>query len=81
MIDYTAVIAKFNSAIPESKVVRVVDYDKEHYLVEAMNGQNGAFYGIDKWTDMVTLFIPSLEIEKFFEAIEKRTLYCSYEDS
>lgn len=68
----------FGKAYPKLIITRVIDYDKRHFVIEAVENMKspdygGSFYGVDKKTKEVTGFFPSLDIEAFFDAMENRT--------
>ena len=75
------IIEHFNDQFPKLMVTRVIDYDNQHYVVEAVRNVNVAdynspYYGVDKKSGKITSFIPSIDLDAFFEAMEKHTLYC-----
>lgn len=74
------VIKHFNKSFPDLTVTRVIDYDRKHYVVEALRDINSAdyncpYYGVDKNSGKITSFIPTLDLDAFFDAAENRTLY------
>ena len=85
MMSVTKAIKSFLAKFPKLTVVRCVDYDNEHYVIEAVKDVNAVdyndpFYAVDKRNGEVTLFVPGLDLDAFFEAVENRTLYLTYED-
>ena len=80
MISSNESIKLFKSKNPNLTVTRCMDYDKNHYVVEAVENidssePNGSFYGIDKRNGKITGFIPALDLDEFFDAIDNRTIY------
>lgn len=80
MISYKDAIAFFNKRLPTLVVTRCIDYDETHFVIEAVESldtanYNSPYYGVDKRTGKVTSFIPSLDLDAFFEAVEDRTVY------
>lgn len=78
-------IKTFSAKFPKLTVVRCVDYDNEHYVIEAVKDVNGVdyndpFYAVDKRNGTVTSFIPGLDLDTFFEAVENRTVYLTYDE-
>lgn len=76
----TEVIKKFKREFPELTITRVLDYDKRHFVVEAVKSldisdYNCPYYGVDKRTGKITSFIPTFDLDAFFDAIENRTIY------
>lgn len=79
-MDFSEAIKKFKREFPELTITRVLDYDKRHFVVEAVKSldtsdYNCPYYGVDKRTGKVTSFIPTFDLDEFFDAIEKRTVY------
>ena len=73
-------IAKFTSKFPELTATLVIDYDKDHFVIEALKNidvadYNSPYYGVDKRNGNVTSFIPQLDLDAFFEAVGNRTVY------
>ena len=80
MMNYKQAIIAFRKKFPKLTVTRCIDYDKEHYVVEALENvnvpnYNSPYYGVDKRTGKITGFIPAFDIEGFNEAVVKRTVY------
>lgn len=76
-------IKRFKSQFPELIVLRCIDYDDKHFVIEAVENlditdYNDPYYGVDKDTGEVTGFIPSLDLDAFFDAVEERTVFTSY---
>lgn len=69
----------FKRANPKLTVTMLIDYDRDHYVVEAVKDLNvmefDPFYGIDKRTHAITGFTPAADIEEFYKALRERTLY------
>ena len=73
-------IVNFTSKFPELTVTLVIDYDKDHFVIEALKNigvadYNSPYYGVDKRNGNVTSFIPQLDLDAFFEAVDNRTVY------
>jgi len=63
---------------PDLEVVKVMDYDDLHFVVETSDGHTDSmsmdpYYGVDRKTGEVTSFSPSADIEKFFEMLERNS--------
>ena len=76
------VLERFRQKYPNLRVLSIVDYDQNHYVVEAVDKKNKVdyndpFYGVHKVTGQISYFTPAFDPEKFIEACEKRTLYRS----
>lgn len=70
----------FSTKFPELTVTKCFDYDDQHFVVEAVKDTskpdyNSPYYAIGKKDKRITGFIPSLDLDSFFDAIEKRTVY------
>ena len=70
----------FKKKFPKLIITRCIDYDSEHFVVEAVenvsaSNYNDPYYGVDKRSGKITSFIPSLDLDAFFEAIDERTVY------
>lgn len=80
---YKSITDIFNKRFPNLTVIRIIDYNDEHYVVEALEDlnktdSNSSLYGLHKKTGKVTSFFPSEDLDYFFDAVENRTLWCSY---
>lgn len=80
MITSERVIQHFKRQFPKLVVTRVIDYDTIHYVVEAVRDlkvpdYNCPYYGVDKRTGEITSFIPTFDLDEFFNALETRTIY------
>ena len=69
-----AFLKKFPNLIPK----QIIDYDDEHYIIEALPegvevSYDDPFYGVDKNTGQVTYFSIGPERVKFFDALENRS--------
>ena len=76
----TKAIRAFKAKFPKLIVTRVIDYDREHFVVEALENlskpnYNNPYYGVDKKTYKITGFIPSFDMDAFIDAVENRTVY------
>ena len=83
MMSHKSIADIFNKRFPKSTVIRIIDYNEEYYVVEASEDPNSAdtsssLYGLHKKTGKVTSFSPSVDLDYFFDAVENRTLWCSY---
>lgn len=70
----------FSKKHPNLTITRCIDYDEDHYVLEAVKNLNAenygdTFFGVDKNSGEITGFLPALEIDYFFEALESRTVY------
>lgn len=79
-MDYRKTIAVFTKKFPNLTVTRCIDYDKRHFVIEAVEDttatdHNSPYYGVDKKTGKITGFVPALDLDAFFDAVEKRTIY------
>ena len=84
-MNFKQAIETFSAKFPKLIVVRCIDYDNEHFVIEAVKDVNGddynnPFYAVDKRDGKVTSFIPGLDLDAFFDAVENRTVYVAYED-
>jgi hypothetical protein len=73
----------FNAKFPNLTITRCVDYDQFHFVIEAVENVNVAnyndpYYSVDKRSGKITSFIPTLDLDAFFEAVENRTVYSTY---
>lgn len=79
-MEYRNAIDAFAKKFPALTVTRCIDYDKRHFVIEAVEdttaaNYNSPYYGIDKKTGKITGFVPALDLDAFFDAVEKRTVY------
>lgn len=77
---FTEAIKVFKREFPELTITRVLDYDKKHFVIEAVKDleiadYNCPYYGLDKHSGEITSFIPTFDLDEFFDAIENRTVY------
>lgn len=82
-MNYEKAINIFEKEFPKLTILKCVDYDEEHYVIEAVEDvdatdYNSPYYGVDKKTGKVTSFIPSMDLDAFFEAVENRTVFSTY---
>ena len=82
-MDYKKAISTFTKQFPKLTVLRCIDYTDNHYVVEAVGDQDAVdynlpYYAIDKTNGKITSFIPTLDLDAFFDAVENRTVYCTY---
>lgn len=73
-------IAKIKQLFPKLIVTRVIDYNDLFYVVEAVkslneSNYNDPYYAVDKKTHEIRGFIPSLDLDGFFDAMDNRTIY------
>ena len=64
-------------------ILKIIDYDKDCYVIEAVESldapnYNSPYYAILKESGKVTSFVPTLDLDAFFEAMENRTLFSRY---
>lgn len=74
------VMSVFRAKFPKLTITRVIDYDREHFVVEALEdlsklNYNNPYYGVDKKSSKITGFIPSFDMDAFIDAVENRTVY------
>ena len=77
---FTEAIKVFKREFPELTITRVLDYDRKHFVIEAVKDldiadYNCPYYGLDKHSGEITSFIPTFDLDEFFDAIENRTVY------
>lgn len=77
-------IDTFKRRFPKLVVTRCVDYNERYFVIEAVENPNvpnynSPYYGIDKISGKITSFIPTLDLDAFFEAVENRTIFSSNE--
>lgn len=82
-MDYRAAISTFTKKFPTLVVTRCIDYDERHFVIEAVENVDvpnyiNPYYGVDKDTGKVTGFIPTLDLDAFFDAVSKHTVFASY---
>lgn len=82
-MDYKQAIFEFAKQFPKLKVLRCIDYSNDHYIMEAVEATdvtdyNSPFYAVNKNSGEVTTFIPTLDLDAFFDAVENRTVYSTY---
>lgn len=80
---YQEAITVFNVQFPKLTVLKCIDYDKRHFVLEAVESSddvdhNDPYFAVDKRTGKVTGFIPAFDLDAFFDAIENRTVYSTY---
>lgn len=79
-MNFNEAISGFHKMFPTLTVTRCIDYDSRHFVIEAVEdltdaNYNSPYYGVDKKNGKVTSFIPSFDLDAFFDAVEKRTVY------
>ena len=82
-MDHKKAILEFAKQFPKLTVLRCINYSNEHYIIEAVENPevtdyNSPFYAVNKKSGEVTSFIPSLDMDAFFDAVENRTEYSVY---
>lgn len=82
----TRIIQHFKKQFPKLIVTRVIDYDSDHYVLEAVNDLNATdyncpYYGVNKRTGKITSFIPTFDLDTFFYAVDNRTIYSARKGS
>ena len=80
MITSQEAMKTFESKNPKLTITMCIDYDKNHYVIEAVENldssePNGSFYGVDKRNGEITGFVPALDLDEFFDAMDNRTVY------
>ena len=70
----------FKKKYPELTVTLFIDYDQEHFVVEAVKDFNAVdysdpFYGIDKRSLQVSCFSPAYDADRFLNAIKYKTIF------
>ena len=79
-MNFNEAIKVFSSKFPDLIVTRCIDYDEQHFVIEAIkdfirSDYNSPYYAVGKNDKRITGFIPSLDLDEFFNAIENRTVY------
>lgn len=74
------IIKNFNKNFPELKVTKIIDYDENTYVIEAIKDfnsidYNDPYYSYDKKNKKIDNFSPAFNIDKFMDAAENRTVY------
>lgn len=82
-MNFKQAIKIFEERFPKIKVLKCIDYDNNHYILEAVENPdivdyNLPYYAIDKVSGKITSFIPTFDLDSFFNAVENRTLYSTY---
>ena len=82
-MDYKKAIFEFAKRFPNLTVLRCINYSNEHYIIEAVEDPkvtdyNSPFYAVNKNSGEVTSFIPALDLDAFFDAVDNRTEYFAY---
>lgn len=70
----------FKKHFPKLTITKCVDYDKRHYVIEAVENinvtdYNSPYYAVHKISGKITSFSPSFDLDAFFDAIDNRTVY------
>lgn len=73
-------IKLFKKNNPGLTVTTVLDYDNNHYVVEAMKNTNkkdvnGSLYSVDKRTGATAAFSPVLDLKRFRDASMHRMIF------
>lgn len=84
MMNFKQAMNEFIKHSPDLTILRCIDYDSEHYVIEAVKDPNvtdynSPYYGVDKNTGAISSFIPTFDLPAFFDAVRNRTVYCTYE--
>ena len=79
-MDYEKAIAVFKKRFPKHTVTRCIDYAKDYYVLEAVEDVNSTdynlpYYAVSKTDDTITSFIPTYDLDAFFDAVRNRTVY------
>lgn len=79
-MNYKEAIKIFKTEFPDLTVTKCIDYDDEHFVIEAVkdlkqSDYNSPYYAVGKADKQITGFIPSFDLDAFFDAIENRTVY------
>lgn len=74
------VIAAFKKSHDDLIVTSVIDYDNKSYVIEAVPDLEKTYYNdpywtVDKNTHEIKEFNPSVDIEKFMEAVNRHLVY------
>lgn len=82
-MDFNQAIAAFIKRFSNLTVLKCIDYDDSYYVLEAVEDPditdyNLPYYAVDKNNGKVTSFIPTLDLDAFFDALENRTVYSTY---
>lgn len=83
MISFIQAKNIFKKRFSNLVILRCVDYSDTHYIFEAVENphvidHNSPYYTLDKKTGEVSVFIPTLDLDAFFDAVENRTIYSTY---
>ena len=70
----------FKKKHPNLTVTMVIDYDKDHYVVEALKDStkvdySDPFYGVNKHTGQVSYFTPAFDLDAFTDALENKVIW------
>lgn len=70
----------FKKRFSDLVILKCINYSEEHYIIEAVKDENVVdynlpYYAVDKNNGRVTVFIPTLDLDGFFDAVENRTVY------
>lgn len=74
------IISSFRKKHSDLNVMMIVDYDDEHYVLEAIKDKSAIdysdpYYGINKHTGAITHFSPAGDLEKFNNALKNKMIY------
>lgn len=82
-MNFNQAMTIFKNHFPKLTILKCVDYSNTHYVLEAVENPeitsyNSPYYAVDKNNGNVTSFIPTLDLDAFFDAVENRTVYSTY---
>lgn len=80
MIDFNEAMNRFKIKFKNLTITKCIDYNDDYYVVEAvedlqLTDYNCPYYGIRKRDGQISAFIPTFDLDAFFEAVYNRTLY------
>ena len=73
-------LKKMQSLFPKQIVTRVIDYNDKCYVAEVVNNLGETNYGdpyyvVSKKSGEKQIFLPNVDLEIFFDRLEKHTVY------
>lgn len=70
-------IKSFEKQRPNTTVEKIVDFDEDHYIVFAPDGDNDmdCWYGMNKSDNKAVNFFLANDLNAFIDAVENRTIY------
>lgn len=70
----------FQRAYPERTVIKIMDYDSNWYIFEAVenvsvNDFNSPFFAVNKQTGGIAAYSPFDDIDNYLSAVAEHTIY------